>query len=64
MSNATFVQMFNAKEANEKHKLTNEELKTFPGFESIENTDAEVVINNLYHLSLLFYEYYKLNVND
>jgi len=56
--------MSNAKEADEKYKLTVEELKRFSGFEHIKNTDAEVVINNLYQLSLLFYEYYKLNMND
>ncbi len=56
--------MLYALRIDDKNKSTREELKTFPGFELIENTDAEIVINNLYYLSLLFYEYYKLNIHE
>ncbi|GAA4100507.1 hypothetical protein [Mucilaginibacter panaciglaebae] len=56
--------MSNTGEADRKGKLTFEELRKYPGFELIEISDAEVVINNLYQLSLLFYEYYKSNISE
>jgi hypothetical protein len=40
-----------------KHKkLSIEELKSFPGFESFTEEEAERTINNLESLSILFYE--------
>ena len=40
-----------------KHKkLSIEELKSFPGFESFTEEEAESAINNLESLSILFYE--------
>jgi hypothetical protein len=56
--------MLDAKEDDRKHKLNIEELKKHKGLENLENTDAEIVINSLYHLSLLFYECYQLNMNE
>ena len=42
--------------ANHFNMLTIEELKSFPGFENIDNKEAEEIIQSLYELSLLTYE--------
>jgi len=50
---------------DEKYKLTVTELKKFKGFENIENTEAEAIINSLYMLSLLLYNFYTVtNANE
>ncbi len=47
--------------ADEIHKLTIEEVKQFRGFSLMEDADIELVINNLYMLSLLCYEFNQSN---
>lgn len=42
--------------ANYSNMLTIEELKSCPGFENIDNKEAEEIIQSLYKLSLLTYE--------
>lgn len=56
--------MSNAKNEEEKYKLTFEELKNYPGFNSIDITEAEEVINNLHLLSLLLYEFYQSTIDE
>jgi hypothetical protein len=38
------------------NRIRIEELKSFPGFENIEDKEAEEIIQSLYKLSLLTYE--------
>jgi hypothetical protein len=40
----------------QSHMLTIEELKSFPGFENIDDKEAEKIIKSLYELSLLSYD--------
>jgi len=48
----------------EDEKLTIEELKQIEGFENINDTEAEEIIDGIYQLSLLAWEIYKSEIQE
>ena len=46
-----------------ERKLSIKELKKISEFESLDDTEAEIIINDLYLLSLILHEFYNTNIS-